>query len=61
MAKKQALEVRARTAHTEPGTQTYRAEGERFTHVGEMYKHVEAVKAAPQGEPETAEPGEVVE
>lgn len=42
MAKAKApIQVRAKVAHTEPGTQTYRSDGEVFEHRGELYKHVE--------------------
>jgi len=50
-----AVTVRALRAHTQPGTQTYRAEGEEFVHRGEVYKHVEEVKAKPVAEDEEPE------
>lgn len=36
--------VKAKVAHTQPGTLAYREEGEQFEHDGKMYKHVEVVK-----------------
>ena len=48
----QSVEVRAKRAHLQPGTHQYRAEGETFTHTGELYKHVEPVRPARAEEPE---------
>lgn len=60
--REQSIEVRAKVAHIQPGTLQYRSEGERFTHTGELYKHVTPVKggaeqpaAEPQGEEQAAE------
>lgn len=36
--------VKAKVAHMEPPTGTYRSEGEEFDHDGPLYKHVDAVK-----------------
>jgi len=44
------INVRALRAHTQPGTLTYRAEGDEFVHRGELYKHVEEVKQKPAPE-----------
>lgn len=50
-----AINVRAKVAHTQPGTLTYRAEGDEFIHRGELYKHVEEVKAKPEPDEEETE------
>jgi hypothetical protein len=42
--RKQAVLVRSKCAHIQPGSMTYREKDEQFTHVGDLYKHVEAVK-----------------
>ncbi len=39
------MRVRATVAHIEPGSLTYRNEGEVFDHEGKIYKHVEKVSA----------------
>jgi hypothetical protein len=39
--REKAIEVRAIVAHLEPGTHTYRSEGEKFSYAGKLYKHVE--------------------
>jgi hypothetical protein len=39
-------EVRAKVAHTQPGTLTYREEGDVFVHEGELYEHVEPSTSA---------------
>lgn len=49
--------VRAISAHTQPGTGQYRAEGEKFEHSGKLYKHVEKAKGQ-DPEPE-ADGGEI--
>lgn len=38
--------VRAKVAHTQPVSLTYRSEGEEFEHNGKLYEHVEAVKGS---------------
>lgn len=49
--------VRAKVTHIQPGTFTYRNQGDEFDHAGKPYKHVEAVKK-PKQEDETGEPAE---
>jgi hypothetical protein len=38
------MQVRAKVTHIQPVTQTYRTEGEVFSHPGKLYKHVEPVE-----------------
>lgn len=54
MAREKTVEVRAKVAHTQPGTQIYRAAGEVFTHTGAIYKHVEAATKAELAKAEDA-------
>lgn len=42
-----AIRVRAKVAHTQPGTQAYRAEGDEFDHIGDPYEHVEKLADKP--------------
>lgn len=55
MAKEKAIEVRATVAHTQPGTHAFRNAGDKFTHVGKLYEHVELVDAGSADEPESEE------
>lgn len=41
------MQVKAKVAHLQPGTNAYRFEGEQFEHEGKIYKHVEPVKGKP--------------
>lgn len=50
-----AIRVKAKVAHTQPGTQIYRAEGDEFVHRGEVYKHVDKLPDAPKGEGDEGE------
>ena len=43
-APRKAVQVRAKVAHTQPGSLTYREKGDEFSHIGEPYEHVELVK-----------------
>jgi hypothetical protein len=43
--KKKVVQVRAKVDHTQPGTHFYRVAGEKFSHQGEVYEHVELVKS----------------
>jgi hypothetical protein len=51
--------VKAKVAHTQPGSHAYREEGEQFEHDGKPYKHVEVLKqpkASTDNEPEDERP-----
>jgi hypothetical protein len=48
--KKKVIQVRAKVDHTQPGTHFYRVAGEKFSHQGEAYEHVEPVKGGVEDE-----------
>jgi hypothetical protein len=59
--KKKVVSVRAKVDHTQPGSHFYRVAGEKFSHQGEPYEHVELVKDAPPEEIESEDDGDVIE